>query len=948
MKKLYLNLSLLSSFLLTPLLADAIPAKPGLIPMTQPDGSVVNVRIVGDENFHFYLSEDGYLLSNVNDTYYYATVDGTGTTISSGIQATAPAQRTPQAKQYLSTVSMPTVLKAMETRAEKSQKRVPRLRALPCNNSSTVKAPKGPGLFPDSDFPVEGSPKVCVILVNYQDKEMTVENPYEYFDNMMNQKGFSAYGATGSAIDFFTECSNGLFTPDFDIYGPVTLSKNMSYYGGNDIYGKDKNPEKMIIEACQLLDDEVDFAQYDNDGDGYIDNIYVFYAGKGEASGGSKDTVWPHSWNITAATSTPYIFDGVRLDRYACSNENEGSHPDGVGTFVHEFSHVMGLPDLYATSYTSSFTPGAWSCMDYGPYNNDGRTPPLYGAFERYALGWMEPMEISGPLTATLESIGSNKAGIIKTSSANEFFLLENRQQTSWDTYIPGHGMLVWHIQYNASIWRSNKVNNTPSHQYVDIEEADGTQTESSRAGDSFPGTKKVTSFTDDTKPSMKTWAGTALELPITDIAESADGVISFNVCGGAGNTTLEPVKVLEAEDVTDISFVARWESKEDATYKLSVFTRSADSTITYLMENKNVGAVDRYLVEGLQPDMEYIYTVCMTTGWETSVPSAEMTVYTGKAPLNKLQVVALEASDVADNSFTANWTALDDANNYQLTVYTKEPTGFLHEICDFSDGAANLPAGWSASSNTSYAMKSYCGEATPSIRLAKNGDIITTPDVDDVAKRLTFWARGNKTGASDAIKVTVKVNGQWVLVNTYPIKTQEGGSIISVDLSSYKGDAARIEFVKQSDNSSLAIDDIDLAHGMTYEPAVLSSYNKFGTGNVTSQIVAGLEPGKDYYYTVVADNGTLTSRASNEIKVTTTGTAMGIDDALAEGITLTVHTRTVLITGAPAHHTVNIHDLSGRLVATTPAGQSVTIPNAGAYIVSVPQSQYTTKLIIK
>ena len=163
--------------------------------------------------------------------------------------------------------------------------------------------------------------------------------------------------------------------PDFDIYGPVTLSKNMSYYGGNDIYGNDKNPEKMIIEACQLLDDEVDFAQYDNDGDGYIDNIYVFYAGKGEASGGSKDTVWPHSWNITAATSTPYIFDGVRLDRYACSNENEGSHPDGVGTFVHGFSHVMGLPDLYATSYTSSFTPGAWSCMDYGPYNNDGRTP---------------------------------------------------------------------------------------------------------------------------------------------------------------------------------------------------------------------------------------------------------------------------------------------------------------------------------------------------------------------------------------------------------------------------------------------------------------------------------------------------------------------------------------------------------------------------------------------
>ena len=164
------------------------------------------------------------------------------------------------------------------------------------------------------------------------------------------------------------------------------------------MYGNDQRPEEMIIEACQMLDDTVDFSEYDRDGDGYIDNVFVFYAGRGEASGGASDTVWPHSWDITAATSVPYVFDGVRLDRYGCSNEWEVDRPDGVGTFVHEFSHVMGLPDLYATKYTGAFTPGAWSAMDYGPYNNDGCTPPLYSAFERYSLGWIEPLPIDGPV----------------------------------------------------------------------------------------------------------------------------------------------------------------------------------------------------------------------------------------------------------------------------------------------------------------------------------------------------------------------------------------------------------------------------------------------------------------------------------------------------------------------------------------------------------------------
>lgn len=944
MKKLSLSISVFASLLFSSLNANAVPAKPGLIPMTQADGTTINVRLLGDENFHFYLSEDGYLLSNDNNTLYYATVDALGATIRSDYKATAPALRTAEVNQYLSNVSMPTVLKSLENRAEKAVKRTPGVRRMPMDNTP-MKAPQGPGLFPGSDFPVTGSPKVVVILVEYADKSMVVSNPHEYFDNMLNQEGFSTYGATGSAIDFFKECSGGEFTPSFDVYGPVTLSHNMSYYGGNDWSGNDRRPADMIVEACQLLDDEVDFSQYDCNGDGKIDNVYVFYAGRGEASGGSEDTVWPHSWNVTYGGFN-VILDGVQLDRYACSNENEGSRPDGIGTFVHEFSHVMGLPDLYATSYTSAFTPGSWSCMDYGPYNNNGRTPPLYGAFERYALGWIEPLEITGPLSASLESIGSNKAGIIKTSSDNEFFLLENRQQVSWDTYIPGHGMLIWHVDYSSSVWNSNRVNNSPSHQYVDIEEADGTQSEYTRDGDAFPGTKNVTTFTDDTKPSMKTWGGQALNLPITEITET-DGTITFKVCGGGTNAALDRVEVLDAVDITDVSFTAKWKYTQGSIYRLTVFTRSQEGVVDYILNDKNVGSVGSYEVTGLHADTEYIYTVRMSNGWEFSEASDEMTVCTGKTPLNKLSAVALDASDITENSFTAQWESLDDATGYELNVYTKQPTGSLHDICDFTEGGSNLPEGWTASSITTYSMGSYCGESAPSLRLGKDGDQITTPDYTENLNSLTFWHRGNSTTADDLIKVYVKANGKWTHIKNYAVVSQKGGSTIKVDLSDLDATAARIEFAKQS-TGTLAIDDIDVAYGVTLEDIPLPGYEAFATGRVTSYEVKGLSPGTEYYYTVVGKSSTLTSRRSNVVKVKTAGASQGIESVNAEAIKVLVQGRTLTITGTPDNTKVNILDLTGRLIATSVASQPVTLGQAGVYIVSIPSKDLTIKTIVK
>ena len=888
--------------------AAAVPAKPGLLTVTQPDGSTLQIRLQGDERGHIVLSEDGYLLAVDKGTYYYADVDSAGAVTPSAIRATPAALRDGVARNYLSGVDMSRVYKKLDSARESARARSPR---------------RGPGLFSGTHFPATGAQKAVVILVQYTDTKFnTAYDPHDYFHRMLNEPGFNDYGGTGSALDFFTESSMGQFTPQFDVFGPVTLSQKMSYYGGNDWYGNDQRPEEMIIEACQLLDDTVDFSEYDRDGDGYIDNVFVFYAGRGEASGGSADTVWPHSWDISAATSVPYYFDGVRLDRYACSNEWEGSRPDGVGTFVHEFSHVMGLPDLYATSYTGAFTPGGWSALDYGPYNNNGCTPPLYSAFERYALGWLDPLPIDGPLNATLRPIGTNQAGIIHTSSANEYFLVENRQQTSWDTYIPGHGMLVWHVDYNASVWASNKVNNTSSHQYVDIEEADGTQSESSRAGDAFPGTSRVTSFTDDTTPSMRTWSGARLGLPITDIAESADGIITFKVCGGreplAATVATEPV------DITPESVTATWKSAgPDATYVLSVYTRSQSRAgdITYVdgYRSRPVGKVTSHTVAGLEPETEYYYTVAVGDGWEESAASNEISFATTRLPLDRRAVTATAATDISAAGFTATWLPLADAHSYTLTVSTRVWGAPITETCDFADGVAALPQGWTSTTGGSYANAAYSGAAVPALRLGVTGDALTTPVYPGGIRTLSFWHRGNGSSAADRIDVSALCNGAWTVVEQIPVITNKGGTVTHIAEEQIPAGTTqlKLEFVRTGTRGAVAVDDVTVGYGQTSELIAVPGLTDYPAGSGTSCAVSGLDPATTYAYTVraISADGTLISLPSDVITVTTAEDPnSGISDVAAD------------TPDGPAVY----YDLLGRPVAAPSSGIYIRVDSSG------------------
>lgn len=541
----------------------AVPAKRDVRTVTQPDGSTLRIKKTGDERQHFTLTEDGMLLTRAADgTYCYARTDASGLLESTGIKATDPALRTflPADALNIKDVNL--------NKVNNSPKRIPQT---------------GMGLD-QSSFPGKGSPNVLIILVEYLDFKFMTENPHDYFEEMLNKEGFDLYGGTGSCKDYFRDNSGGQFTPHFDMYGPVTLMKARSYYGRNDAYGTDMHAEQMCVDAIKILDPDVDFSKYDNDGDGILDNVYVIYAGQGEASYGSEDTVWPHSWTLTQA-GIKLTVDGVDVNRYACSNEWQEDRPDGIGTFCHEFSHVMGLPDLYNTKMMSDCTPDRYSVLDYGPYNNDGCTPPAYGLFERNALGWCEPEMIEGPIDGKLEHIlDSNHGYIIPTSRDTEFFLLENRQQSGWDKYIPGHGMLIWHIDYNMSRWISNTVNNDYNHQYVDVEEAIGFYgtTDAIQEGYTFPGSANVTSFTDDTKPGMATWSGERLELPITEITET-DGVIRFLVAGG-GQEAIETPVPFKAEEIEkgESYFVAAWEPVENALdYEVSVYAINQGVALT-------------------------------------------------------------------------------------------------------------------------------------------------------------------------------------------------------------------------------------------------------------------------------------------------------------------------------------------------------------------------------
>lgn len=478
----YVAISLLSPICFE---VGAVKAFPGLLTYEQPDGERIPIRMVGSRGNYSFCTPDGLPLKLNPDGYYVVAEDASF------------------------------IEEELSTESQMRERR------------------RGPGQV-ETSYPTLGEQRALVILVEFADNEFSMPDPHDFYHRMLNEEGFSDNNGTGSARDYFIANSQGKFIPSFDVYGPVKLSGNIAYYGKNNQWKEDSNPQEMTIEACRLLDDQIDFSQYDRDGDGVIDNVFVYYAGYGEHDGGGSNTIWPHSTKLSLVYHQKFLFDGVELERYACSNELQSKmrsgKPDGIGTFCHEFGHVLGLPDLYSTSFINLETPGDWDLMDTGNYNNEGNTPANLSAFERYALDWMEPIQLDYG-EYTLNAIGeANEAYMYVCPNPNEYFLFENRQQRGFDAYLPGHGMLVWRINYNKTIWDNNVVNNSFMYQYVEIMEADGQPGGGTRPGDTFPGSNNKTEFSRFTTPAFKGKTQADIPYALINIKESGDGVIAFEV----------------------------------------------------------------------------------------------------------------------------------------------------------------------------------------------------------------------------------------------------------------------------------------------------------------------------------------------------------------------------------------------------------------------------------
>ena len=354
MKKIFLTLALT----VVALAVSAIPAKPGIIrTLTLSDGTTVKAQLVGDEHGHYWLTQDGRAYQQQEGTAYFSEVS-------------------------LSSVTT----KAQARRSQSNARRTKRL------------APRRVGEV----GAITGKKKGIIILVNFSNVAFQEANTNALYQRIANEKNFSYGDFKGSMYDYFYAQSEGQFELTFDVVGPVKVSQTQSYYGANDSQGNDKYPAKMVIEALKLVDDDVNFADYDWDGDGEVDQVYVIYAGKGEADGGASTTIWPHEWELSSAASYgdgsgAQTLDGVRINTYACGGELNGQTGEinGIGTMCHEFSHCLGYPDFYDTDYSGGQGMFEWDLMDSGSYNGDGYQPAGYTSYERWVAGWKEPIELT-------------------------------------------------------------------------------------------------------------------------------------------------------------------------------------------------------------------------------------------------------------------------------------------------------------------------------------------------------------------------------------------------------------------------------------------------------------------------------------------------------------------------------------------------------------------------
>lgn len=568
-KRIFIGLA----FLFVAMSVSAIPARPKQFKNIKlSDGTTVVAQLVGDEFGHYWLTKDGQALRKTKNGFVPMTSKNFGE-------------------------------KAQKRRSAANNHRMKRQARKMNPQLMAVQKVSEVGNY-------VGDKKGLIILVEYNDdNKFQPENNLVLYQRIANEEGFSEGEFVGSVHDYFLAQSEGLFNLKFDVVGPYTLKHERAYYGRNadTEEAKDLHPAEMVAEACQMADNEVDFKNYDWNGDGEVDQVFVLYAGAGEANGGDEDTVWPHEWTLASAK---YFYDdgpgaikldGVTIDTYACSNELQPDYDyysgeasgwkiDGIGTICHEFSHCLGYPDFYDTNYQNSGM-GYWDLMDSGAYNGESYCPSGYTSYERWVAGWKKPIELTKDTEVTgmkpLQD-GGDTYIIYNEGNRNEYFLLENRQWMGWDEEIPGRGLLILHVDYDEDAWWNNKVNTTKNHERMTWIPADGKKASelyegrryydyADMATDPYP-YKTNNKFTNTSKPAADVYnkdtdGSNKLNKSVLDITQNSDKTISFKFEASAGSVTPTGGDFKRISDVSDLT--------EDAEY-LIVYEISDSEAVAY------------------------------------------------------------------------------------------------------------------------------------------------------------------------------------------------------------------------------------------------------------------------------------------------------------------------------------------------------------------------------
>lgn len=571
----------------------AIPAKKSWKVVSQSDGTTIKVSQAGDEHLHYYITEDNVPLYKAADNRYcYLTIEN-GKLHNSGVLAHESAARSAKELQVMNTIhDLAPIARQMAAKKRSAAKRCGRPDRLPSKDDISV---------------FKGSKKALVILAAFSDKSFSKGDDaiVKFYGEVLNQEGYSQNGAAGSVHDYFKDMSRGEFDLTFDIVGPVKVSKSATYYGGpSPIMGGADHIGEFITEAIKKADEkcDIDWKKYDWDDDGEVEQVFVLYAGYGQATGGPTGTIWPNAWTLDEALQNNdgnggFSIDGVFINQYACSNElylDSGTVPMGLGVFCHEFSHCMGLPDMYDTNYGSTPTMGDWDLLAGGSYNGPqgiGWCPAGWTSYERAYAGWLELTELkAGDIIKGMTSLeeADGKAYVIYNDNhKDEYYLLENHKGMGWDKYTPENGLLIIHVDYDKDLFDNNIVNS--KGEFTPAEGYDRYFTNDHPRMAPFSRVRSIQNDTYFYTYPMDAPRGVVDSL--TDTSKPAAEL--YNALADGSKLMGKPVYNIEKDDDGNISFTFMTKEKEtDAIQDIAMAEDAAGDDTVYDITGKKAGRI--------------------------------------------------------------------------------------------------------------------------------------------------------------------------------------------------------------------------------------------------------------------------------------------------------------------------------------------------------------------